>query len=112
MPSIGFVLPHWAFWLSLVVFPLVAAAMFARTRNNPDDGKANYFLAYLFWFAAGFLGMHRFYLKSAWGLVFLPLFVVVIYGGDLYRDGREELSKARQNVDSLTRVIDRAKPAA
>jgi len=112
MPSIGFVLPHWMFWLSLVVFPLIAAAMFARTRNNPDDGKANYFLAYLFWFAAGFLGMHRFYLKSAWGLVFLPLFVIVIYGGDLYRDGREELSKARQNVDSLTRVIDRARPAA
>lgn len=112
MPSIGFVLPHWMFWLSLIVFPLVAATMFARTKNNPDDGKANYFLAYLFWFSAGFLGMHRFYLKSIWGLVFLPLFVVVIYGGNLYRDGREELSKARQDVDSLTRVIDRAKPAA
>ena len=78
MPSIGFVLPHWLFWSSLVVFPLVAWTMVARTRNRPDDGKANNFLAYLFWLFAGFLGMHRFYLKSLWGFVYLPLFVVVI----------------------------------
>ncbi len=112
MPSIGFVLPHWAFWLSLIFFPLIAWAMYARTRQDPDNGRANTFLAYLFWLFAGFLGMHRFYLKSSWGFVFLPLFVIVIYGGGLYRDGREELSKARQNVESLTRMIDRARPAA
>ena len=78
MPSIGFVLPHWLFWSSLVVFPPVAWAMVVRTRNRPDDGKANNFLAYLFWLFAGFLGMHRFYLKSVWGFVYLPLFVVVV----------------------------------
>jgi len=112
MPSIGFVLPHWMFWLSLVVFPLVAWAMYLRTRNRPDDGRANLFVAYLFWFLGGFLGMHRFYLKSLWGLVYLPLFMVVIYGGHLYGEAREELSKARQDVETATRVIDRAKAAA
>ncbi len=112
MPSIGFVLPHWMYWSALLVFPLIAWVMVAKTRNSRDDGQANLFLAYLFWLFAGFLGMHRFYLKSAWGFVFLPLFVVVIYGGDLYRDGRELLSKARQDVESLGRVIERTRPAA
>jgi len=112
MPSIGFILPHWIFWLSLVAFPLIAWAMVARTRNDPDDGKANNFLAYLFWLLAGFLGMHRFYLKSLWGLVYLPLFVVVIYGGHLFGEAREDLSKARQDVEVATRTIDRSKQAA
>ena len=112
MPSIGFVLPHWLFWSSLVVFPPVAWAMVVRTRNRPDDGKANNFLAYLFWLFAGFLGMHRFYLKSVWGFVYLPLFVVVVWGGHLFGEGREELSKARQDVEFATRTIDRSKVAA
>jgi TRAP-type mannitol/chloroaromatic compound transport system permease small subunit len=112
MPSIGFVLPHWLFWSSLVVFPLVAWAMVARTRNDPDDGKANNFVAYLFWLFAGFLGMHRFYLKSVWGFVYLPLFVAVVYGGHLFGEAREELSKSRQDVEIATRTIDRAKTAA
>ena len=78
MPSIGFALPHWIFWASLAVFPLVAWAMVMRTRHDPDDGKANNFLAYLFLVLAGFLGMPRFYRQSLWGLVSLPLFAVVI----------------------------------
>ena len=112
MPSIGFVLPNWLFWASLVVFPIVAWTMVVRTRNDPDDGKANNFLAYLFLLFAGFLGMHRFYLKSAWGIVYLPLFVVVVYGGHLFSEAREELSKARQDVEFATRTIDRSKAAA
>lgn len=112
MPSIGFVLPHWMFWAALAVFPPVAWAMFLRTRNRPDDGKANLFLAYLFWLLAGFLGMHRFYLKSLWGVVYLPLFVIVIWGGHLFGEAREDLSKARQEVDFATRTIDRSKAAA
>jgi len=87
--------------------------MVKRTRNDPDDGKANNFLAYLFWLCAGFLGMHRFYLKSLWGLVYLPLFAVVIYGGHLFGEAREDLSKARQDIEFATRTIDRSRqPAA
>ncbi|HYR64588.1 MAG TPA: TRAP transporter small permease subunit [Reyranella sp.] len=100
------------FWASLVVFPLIASMMVKRTQDQPDDGKANLFLAYLFWLCAGFLGMHRFYLKSLWGLVYLPLFVAVIYGGHLFGEAREELSKARQDVEFATRTIDRSKAAA
>src|SRR5262249_24773735 len=110
--SIGFVLPHWIFWAALAVFPPIAWVMFLRTRGRPGDGKANLFLAYLFLLLAGFLGMHRFYLKSLWGVVYLPLFVVVIWGGHLFGEAREELSKARQDVEYATRTVDRSKAAA
>lgn len=112
MPSIGFTLPHWIFWVALIVFPFIALVMVRRTRDPIDAGRPNLFLGYLFWFFGGFLGLHRFYLKSILGLVYLPLFLIVIYGGSLYRDGREALSLAKSNTDSLTRLIERAKPAA
>jgi TRAP-type mannitol/chloroaromatic compound transport system permease small subunit len=112
MPSIGFTLPHWLFWAALIVFPVIAWMMVVRTRDNPDSALANSFMAYLFWLFGGFLGMHRIYLKSYWALAYLPLFAVVIYGGAMYRDARDEHSKARQNVESLSRLTDRAKAAA
>lgn len=111
MPSIAFTLPHWLYWAALTVFPLIAWIMYRRTHGNPDTARANIFLAYVFWLFAGFIGMHRIYLKSYWALIYIPLFVVIIYGGDMFRDAREELSKARQNVESLNRVIDRTKAA-
>jgi TRAP-type mannitol/chloroaromatic compound transport system permease small subunit len=46
------------------------------------------------------------------GLIYLPLFVLVIYGGSLYRDARESVSAAHSNVESLNRVIERARPSA
>lgn len=112
MPSIAFVLPHWLFWAVLIVFPLVAWFFVQRTKDDPDSAKANNFLAYLFLVFGGFIGMHRVYLKSYWALVYLPLFVVVIYGGDMFRDARENHSKAHQNVESLNRVAERSKAAA
>ena len=112
MPSIGFTLPHWAFWAVLIVFPIVAWFMVKRTKDDPDSARANNFLAYLFWLFGGFIGMHRVYLKSYGALLYLPLFVVIIYGGDMFRDARESHSKARQNVESLNRVAERSKAAA
>ena len=112
MPSIGFTLPHWIFWAALIVFPLIAWALVARTRDPVESGRPNLFLAYLFWVFGGFLGLHRFYLRSLLGLLYLPLFAVVIYGTDLYRDARETYSRAKSDADSLQRVIDRARPSA
>ena len=112
MPSIGFVLPHWIFWAALVIFPLVAVWLVARTRDPLEAGRPNLFLAYLFWAFGGFLGLHRFYLRSLLGLLYLPLFALVIYGGSLNREARDQVSAARSDADSLARVIERAKPAA
>jgi TRAP-type mannitol/chloroaromatic compound transport system permease small subunit len=46
------------------------------------------------------------------GLIYLPLFALVIYGGSLYRDARESVSAAHSNVESLNRLIERARPSA
>ncbi len=108
MPSIGFTLPHWMFWGTLIVFPVIARVMYLRTKDNPKSAQANIFLAYLFWLFGGFIGMHRVYLKSYLALLYLPLFVIVIWGGALHRDAREAHSAARQDVESLTRLADRA----
>ena len=35
MPSIGFVLPHWLYWLGLLFFPLVAMYCVARQKRRP-----------------------------------------------------------------------------
>ena len=59
------------------MFPLVAmcvgrGASAARRRRR---GRL-LFIAYLFWLCAGFMGLHRFYLQSCWGFVFMPVFLL------------------------------------
>jgi TRAP-type mannitol/chloroaromatic compound transport system permease small subunit len=112
MPSIGFTLPHWMFWAALLLFPPVAWALAERTKNAAEAGRPNLPLAYVFWFFGGFLGLHRIYLRSLLGLLYLPLFLVVIWGGSQWREAREINSKARSEVESLNRIVDRARPTA
>lgn len=109
MPSISFTLPHWLFWGALIVFPVIARVMYLRTKDNPDSAKANTFLAYVFWLFGGFIGMHRVYLKNYLALLYLPLFLTIIWGGTMYREARDAHSAARQNVESLNRLAERAK---
>ncbi len=93
MPSLGFVLPHWLYWTGLVAFPLIAGWLVTRERAHPPDGRPTFFIAYLFWLLAGYLGIHRFYLRSAWGFVFIPVFLVIIYCTSQVRDVRDEMSR-------------------
>src|SRR5206468_10275109 len=79
MPSLSFVMPHWLYWAGLLLFPLLAMYFVARQRRNPPDHRPSLFIAYLFWFLSGFLGIHRFYLRSGWGLVFIPVFLAILY---------------------------------
>ena len=44
------------------------------------------FNAYLFWLTSGFMGLHRMYLKSWWGFVYVPFFVAVLYCNGEVRD--------------------------
>ena len=88
MPSLNFVLPHWLYWGTLIVFPLIAWALVARQRRRGVPRGPSLFIAYLFWCTAGFLGLHRIYLKSLWGLVFIPVFLGILYVNDQIRDAR------------------------
>jgi TRAP-type mannitol/chloroaromatic compound transport system permease small subunit len=108
MPSLTFILPHWLYWASLVFFPLIAAFLVYREGGRREAGRPNLFLAYLFLISAGFLGMHRFYLKSGWGLLFIPFFVAVLWTSAEVRDGREAMSLARAEARSAERLVTRA----
>ena len=58
------------------------------------------FIAYLFWLCSGFMGLHRFYLKSTWGFVFIPVFLVILYVNDQIRDTREDVSRTHAALEA------------
>ncbi len=96
MPNLSFVLPHWMYWFGLVAFPLLAMYMFRKTANNPStNNNANYGIAYFLLLTAGFIGMHRLYLRNLWGLLYIPLFVLLLYSNAAHRDIRIDVTNAR-----------------
>ena len=77
MPNLTFVLPHWLYWFGLVAFPLLAM-MLVKMQNGKDKrGQYNLSIGYMILVVGGFLGLHRFYFKNFWGLIFLPLFFFI-----------------------------------
>jgi TRAP-type mannitol/chloroaromatic compound transport system permease small subunit len=81
------------YWGGLAIFPLVAMYLVAHQRRRGVPREPIVFTAYLFWLTAGFAGIHRLYLKSWWGFIFLPLIIGVIYCNAEVRDVREGVSK-------------------
>lgn len=112
MPSLSFILPHWLYWGALIVFPVIAGALVARQSRRGAPRAPSLFLAYLFWLCAGFVGLHRFYLGSIWGLVFIPAFLLLLHVNGLIRDGREDVSRSRAALRSAQAELTRAKSAA
>ena len=108
MPSLNFVLPHWLYWGTLVVFPLIAWVLVARQRKRGVPRGPTLFGAYLFWLTAGFLGLHRLYVKSLWGLAFVPVFLGILYVNDQIRDAREDVSRTRAALEATHTEIRRA----
>ncbi|HEY2248629.1 MAG TPA: TRAP transporter small permease subunit [Bradyrhizobium sp.] len=108
MPSLNFVLPHWLYWGTLLVFPLIAIYLVNRQKQRGVPQGPSLFIAYLFWLCSGFLGLHRLYLRSAWGFIFIPVFLVILYANGEIRDRREDVSRTRAAVESSHAAIRRA----
>ncbi|MCB8838212.1 TRAP transporter small permease subunit [Aurantimonas sp. VKM B-3413] len=109
MPSLTFVLPHWLYWAMLVVFPIVAMVM-ARRGRRPTPGNRRLYslpLAYFVLITGGMLGLHRFYLKSLWGLLYLPLFFAILFANAHQRTAREAFSDASNIVRVSQSTIER-----
>ena len=106
MPSIDFILPHWLYWGTLIVFPLFAMVM-ARRRQTSGYSIP---IGYMILFTGGLLGLHRFYLRNLWGLVFIPIFFAILFANAQGRDAREVESEAANVVKSAERVIARLEP--
>jgi TRAP-type mannitol/chloroaromatic compound transport system permease small subunit len=112
MPSLTFIMPHWLYWAGLVVFPLVALYLVRRQLAKPLPSGPSLFIAYLFWLTAGFLGIHRFYLRSAYGFVFIPVFLFILYCNAGVRDVRDDTSRTFAAVEAAQHEVNIAKPDA
>ncbi|MEO8317826.1 MAG: TRAP transporter small permease subunit [Bradyrhizobium sp.] len=108
MPSLSFTLPHWLYWGTMILFPLVAIYMVKRQKERGVPQGPSLFIAYLFWLCSGFMGLHRLYLRNIWGLAFIPVFLAILYGNGEIRDRREDVSRTRAAVEASHKAIRRA----
>src|ERR1700751_2613921 len=110
MPSLSFVLPHWLYWATLAIFPLIAMYLLSRQRRNPPDRRPSLFIAYMFWFLAGYLGIHRFYVRSVWGVIFIPAFLAIIYCNTQIREVRDDESRTFAALEQAQSAVERGRP--
>jgi hypothetical protein len=110
MPQLNFVLPHWMYWGVLLLFPFIAMYLVARQKRLGEPTGPSLFVAYLFWVCAGFSGLHRFYLRNAWGFVFIPVFLGILYVNDDIRDRLEDVSRTRAAYESAHVQANRIRP--
>jgi TRAP-type mannitol/chloroaromatic compound transport system permease small subunit len=64
-------------------------------------------LGYFILVTGGILGLHRFYLKSLLGLIFIPLFIAILFANAQQRDAREEFSNATNIVEVAQGTLER-----
>lgn len=107
MPNLTFVLPHWLYWSGLILLPLIAMYLTRRQIENRRS-RISVGIAYLLWLTGGFVGLHRFYLRSACGLVFIPLFIGILYANTHQRDARNAVSAAQNEVSVAEFMLERA----
>jgi TRAP-type mannitol/chloroaromatic compound transport system permease small subunit len=110
MPALTFILPHWLYWAGLLLFPLIAAYLVRRQMRIAPHARPKLFIAYLFWLTAGFIGIHRFYLRSALGLVFIPVFLFILYCNAQVREVRDETSRTFAAMEQAQHAAEVAKP--
>ncbi|WP_321335509.1 TRAP transporter small permease subunit [Breoghania sp.] len=110
MPSLTFVLPHWIYWSGLVLFPLAAMVLARRSRKRGGMRAYSLPLGYMILVTGGMLGLHRFYLKSLLGLVYLPIFLAILFANAQQRDARAIYSDAANMVRVSQDTISREGP--
>lgn len=108
MPGLSFTLPHWLYWVGLIVFPLIAMTL-AR-RPKPQQTTYSIALGYMILVTGGIIGLHRFYLKSLLGLVYIPIFVFVLIANGQTHDARSILSDLTNELRVAERTVERETP--
>ncbi len=109
MPHLNFILPHWLYWGTLLLFPLAAMYLVKRQRRRGVPRGPSLFITYIFWLCSGLMGLHRFYLKSMWGFAFIPVFLVILHVSDTIRDHREDVSRTHAAYEATLIEMNRAK---
>lgn len=107
MPNLTFVLPHWLYWLILILLPLTVMGLLSLRRGSATTEVASKAIAYFLLLSGGFVGCHRFYLSSLKGLLYVPLFVGILLCNIEGRTAREHFSLANNTVISEAFKVDR-----
>ena len=108
MPSLSFVMPHWLYWLILLATPLLAMFIIKQGLGEDKSGKVSLTVSYFLLVSAGFIGLHRFYLKNKLAVIFIPLFLAILYCNAEGRDARNAQSLVNNEVLSAQFLIQRA----
>ena len=73
----------------------------------------------MLWLCGGFVGLHRFYVKNAWGFVYIPIFIVLLLCNvqvrkavNVVSGAKNEVSIAEFDVERAQKAIDRGKEGA
>ncbi len=111
MPSITFALPHWIYWAGLLFVPLIAMYVVRKQRGKKVDGELSNPIAYMLLFCGGFVGLHRFYVKNSWGLIYIPIFVLLLFANIQVRNAMNLVSKEKNEMTTATFRVERARSA-
>ncbi len=108
MPELSFVLPHWVYWSGLLLFPLITLFIYRRSTVRSEVAPVSLPVSYFLLIAAGFIGIHRLYLKSRWSLAFIGIFIAILFVNVEVRDVRNEVSNANNSISIAEHRIKRA----
>ncbi len=111
MPSITFILPHWMYWAGLIFVPFLGMYMVRKQRGQKVDGGMSKPVAYLLWLCGGFVGLHRFYVKNVWGMVYIPIFILLLLSNVQVRTNMNLVSKEKNDMTSAAGRVERAQRA-
>ncbi len=112
MPSLTFVLPHWLYWSGLIVIPLLAMITVRRQKKSgAATGGLSLSTAYMLWLSGGFVGLHRFYLRSALGVMYLPFFIAILYVNVQGTEARDVVSHSSNALLIAEFDLERAQSA-
>jgi len=106
MPDLDFVLPHWLYWSGLILFPLVAMFLVTRAERSSERGRTSLGVAYLLLVTGGFVGLHRFYLRSVLAWLYPIPFIGILVANAEQRGAREALSQARTDIASAEYKVE------
>ena len=120
LPNLAFELPHLLYWAGLIGFPLVAVYLIRREAARTTRDRVTAPISYLLWLTGGFVGLHRFYLRSVWwGFGYVALFVLILHGnkrGAVVRLDVSEASNALKgaefDVERFTTMVARGRDGA
>ena len=112
MPSLTFILPHWLYWVGLLLFPFLAMYLVRRENGFRPDGAVSIPLAYLFLLGGGYVGLHRFYARNLLGIVYIPLFLTILFANGEGRQARDGVSQVRAEVLVAEYELEEAQAAA